>query len=300
MDTPLFQKPVAEVIRERFSCRKYRPQAIPGEALAQLQDHCARMTHGPLGMPLRFQVAAASDQDQSALRGLGTYGMIKNPAGFLVGTICPQGMFQEEFGYAMETLILHATDLGLGSCWLGGAFTRSSFARKINAAPDEHIPAVAALGLIADEARARQSLIRRQVHADQRLPWEQLFFDGAFTHPLSPQAAGDFALPLEMVRLSPSAHNKQTWRVVRDASAACPTWHFYRQRAVDRIIQFSNVLFHVDDLQRIESGIAMAHFDLTARALGLHGHWVQQEPPIARPNAQAEYAITWVKDPCAA
>ena len=38
----------------------------------------------------------------------------------------------EDFGYLMERVILYATALGLGTCWLGGTLTKSSFAEKID------------------------------------------------------------------------------------------------------------------------------------------------------------------------
>jgi len=43
----------------------------------------------------------------------------------------------EDYGYLMEAIILKATELNLGTCWLGGSFTQSNFARKINAADNE-------------------------------------------------------------------------------------------------------------------------------------------------------------------
>ena len=62
--------------------------------------------------------------------------------------------------------------------------------------------------------------------SDGRLAWERLFFDQAFGTPLTREAAGEYATPLEMVRLGPSASNKQPWRIVREGGA----WHFYVQR----------------------------------------------------------------------
>ena len=43
---------------------------------------------------------------------------------------------------ATMNIIYGAAALGLGTCWLGGSFTRSSFARKIGANKQALIPAV--------------------------------------------------------------------------------------------------------------------------------------------------------------
>jgi hypothetical protein len=40
-------------------------------------------------------------------------------------------------------------------------------------------------------------------------------------------------------------------------------------------------------------GIAMCHFELTARQSGLAGEWKVEEPNLERP-AQTEYVASWV------
>jgi hypothetical protein len=57
------------------------------------------------------------------------------------------------------------------------------------------------------------------------------------------------------------------------------------------------VLFYLlqfADLQRVDLGIAMCHFELTARELGLAGRWVVQDPNIAKPDDQTEYIVSWI------
>jgi hypothetical protein len=45
------------------------------------------------------------------------------------------------------------------------------------------------------------------------------------------------------------------------------------------------------DLQRVDLGIAMCHFELTARSIGLPGAWAQDRPSIAADGR--EYVATW-------
>ena len=150
---------------------------------------------------MRFQLIAATEKGRSDLKGLGTYGFIRGATAFIAGAVGPAKMNMEDFGYSMEKAILFATDLGLGTCWLGGTFTRSSFARRIQLKDDETIPAVTATGLVDDPEQARRGLIRQFVRGHQRLSWETLFFKDKFALPLPQDEAGDFATPLEMVRL---------------------------------------------------------------------------------------------------
>ncbi len=287
-----FSRPVTEVIQDRFSCRTYLEKPIAIEEQQQLKSYLPQLETGPLGTSLRFELIAAAEHDESELRGLGTYGFIKSARGFLAGSMCPGQKNLEDFGYRLEQAILYATDLGLGTCWLGGSFTKSSFARRISASRDERIPAVVSLGYIPDEDQARQGLMRRQVGGDRRLPWEDLFFNGRFGSSLAREKAGRYATPLEMVRLGPSASNKQPWRVIQDGHA----FHFYVQRTKGYRESLVQRLLNVEDLQRVDLGIAMSHFELTARELGLRGRWAAQEPELAKPDTLTEYTISWIGD----
>jgi len=136
-----FSKPVTEIIAERFSCRTYLNEPIAEQTRQQLADFVAVNQIGPFGSPTRFELVAATGADQAALRGLGTYGFIRNPAGFVIGAMGESDQNLEDFGYAMERVVLCATDLGLGTCWLGGSFTRSRFSRRISATSSESVSA---------------------------------------------------------------------------------------------------------------------------------------------------------------
>ena len=50
----------------------------------------------------------------------------------------------------------------------------------------------------------------------------------------------------------------------------------------------------VADLQRIDMGIALSHFELMAVELGLAGHWESNDPGITIPDEWTEYTISWV------
>ena len=58
--------------------------------------------------------------------------------------------------------------------------------------------------------------MRKRLEADDRIPFEELYFEGTFGRGLTKEAAGDFAEALEMARLSPSAGNKKPWLAVMD------------------------------------------------------------------------------------
>jgi nitroreductase len=253
-----------------------------------LSEFLASLGPGPLGSRARFSLVAATEEDRKSLKGLGTYGFIKGAVGFIVGAVEPGPKDMEDFGHALEQAVLAATDLGLGTCWLGGSFTKSSFARKIGATRSEIVPAVVALGYPAPGSRAGR--VRQRAGSERRLPPEQLSWEGRPGEALTLSPASGYADVLEAVRWAPSASNKQPWRLVRSGD----TWHFYLQRTKGYgrgSAVFS--LLRLADLQRVDMGIAMCHFELACREQGLAGRWGLAQPTFDVMPAGLEYTASW-------
>lgn len=285
-----FSRSITDVIEQRFSCRDYRKAPIAEEDRQQLASFIAANQAGPFGSPTRFELIAATKAEREALRGLGTYGFINNPAGFIVGAMGAGDKNLEDFGYAMEYIILFATDLGLGTCWLGGTFTKGRFARQISLEDGEQVPAVTSVGRIAKDAE--EHWLRRMAQGRNRKPWNELFFQEAFGTPLLHDEAGAYATPLEMVRVGPSASNKQPWRIVKRGDA----WHFYIQRTPGYPNRLVKGLLGIADMQRLDAGIAMCHWQLTANEQGLGGEWQVSEPDIEKPDELTEYIVSWMSE----
>ena len=281
-------QPIQEIIRQRYSCRSYIDEPIQEMHQQELKKFLEMQHTGPLGTHARFELVAATQDESQSLKGLGTYGFIKNPAAFIIGALERGPKNLEDYGYLLEHSILAATGIGLGTCWLGGTFTKSSFAKRISLHDKETIPAVVAAGYM-EERRGKNGQIRKYLSAARRLPVELLFFADTFGNPLTIETAGAYSQPLEMVRWAPSASNKQPWRIVRIDDA----WHFYLQRTKGYgkgTMLFS--ILRLADLQRVDMGIAMCHFELTARELCFNGSWVLDDPKLQIP-VDAEYTVTW-------
>lgn len=278
-----------ELIRERFSCRAYLEKPVEPEIRRWLMEYLEAHRTGPFGNRVRFCLAAAESGDARSLRDLGTYGLIKNPQGFIIGALAPGVRNLEDFGYAMESAVLAATGLGLGTCWLGGSFRKTSFENRIGVSGDETVPAVVSFGYSADPDRSG-GWIGRRVGRTRRRPPEEMFFLETFGRPLHADQAGLLAPALEAVRWGPSASNKQPWRIVLGGAG----WHFYLQRTPgygpDGILRR---LRGMADLQRLDMGIAMCHFDFAARELGRSGRWEIADPEIVTPDKLTEYTATW-------
>lgn len=282
----LFNKPVADIIRQRKSIRTYIDKPIEAEKQEALKNFLSANTTGPFGTKSRFTFLTATDQDKEALKGLITYGMIKKPSAFIIGVVENAPHHLEDFGYLMEKNILMATGLGLGTCWLGGTFNSSGFSRKIARQDNEIIPAVASVGYAVPRLSPIDSLIRISAGADKRKAWSALFFQG--DKPLSTLEAGGYVSPLEMIRLAPSASNFQPWRIIKAANA--DTYHFYMKRT----LAVKQIMTVKSDLQIVDIGIAMCHFGLTAEENGLKGVWKITDPHFKGIADKLTYITTWV------
>jgi len=191
----------------------------------------------------------------------------------------------QDAGYCLEQVIIRITHLGLGTCWLGGTFKRASFAERLSLSNDEVIPAISPVGHARDRRTIRERVLRSFVGADQRKPWAVLFSEGAMDKPLPREAAGDYATALDCLRLAPSASNMQPWRIVK--SKESNVFHFFLKRTPG----YGKFLRGLD-LQLVDMGIAMSHFELAARETGLDGTWKAGDPGFG--GNEAEYVISWV------
>ena len=84
--------------------------------------------------------------DMSPQTKLGTYGVISGAKTFICGITEKVYRYEENLGYAFEKIILYATSLGLGTCWLGGTFNRANFAKAVGLKENEIIPVVTPVG----------------------------------------------------------------------------------------------------------------------------------------------------------
>ena len=155
-----YSQPASQLIPRRFSCRTYAPDPIGAGERRRLEEAMAAAVSGPLGSRMRFRLIAATEEEAGSLRGLGTYGFIRGATGFIIGAVRRSDNYLEDYGYRLEQLVLLATDLGLGSCWLGGTFTHSTFAGKISLEGNEDLPAVVSIGHVEDPEHAKRAPIR--------------------------------------------------------------------------------------------------------------------------------------------
>lgn len=274
---------ITEIIKKRFSCRTYSERSIEDKVLQEFLTIVNDIHKGPFGNQPNFRLIHLTSFTIQEAKKLGTYGVIKNARLFVVGTIKNGHLAMEDYGYCKEEIILKATALGLGTCWLGGTFQSSNFAQAVDLQKDELLPTITPIGYPAGEKSFTERIMRRVAGSDNRKPWSDIFFTGNFSTPLTQKQAGIYAEALENVRLAPSASNKQPWRILYDAQQNI--FHFFIARS------FSYKLIGTVSLQDIDLGIAMSHFALTLQELGIKGKW--RVDSTAPKEKSLDYIVSW-------
>jgi len=274
---------ILNTIQKRKSVRSYNDTVINENILKELLKYSESNSSGPFANSINFQIVDAQGFDTRSLKSLGTYGIIRGAKHYLVGIVKPAPHCTEDFGYCMETAMLKATELGLGTCWLGGFLNRSTFADLCKISGDDVIPAVTPIGYRAKRTTFRDKMIRKVVKADNRASFSSLFFLDDFTQDLSYDVSKAFHKLLECVRKAPSASNKQPWKIILNSN----TLHLYLDEDSAYNKKYEPVL-----LQNMDMGIAMAHIDLAARELGLFGKWTTVKS--APKHESYQYISSWI------
>lgn len=271
--------PVVETIQKRQSVRTYEERTLSVQDREALLE-CMKQLNNPFGVSVHTYII---DKKVSADgEKLGTYGVIKGAGTFLGVSIPNTELAPIAAGYEFENLILYATHLGLGTVWLAATFDRERFASAMNIPKEELFPAISPVGYPAAKRSLTETLMRSTMKSSSRKPWETLFYQQDFHTPLTKDMAGAYAVPLEMVRLAPSAKNAQPWRVRKEGD----NYHFY--------VTYKQGLSKGEELiKRVDLGIALSHFHQTALEQGLTGNFEIMPQENGNLPENTYYIISW-------
>ena len=266
---------IQEQIRSRRSVRSFDGRKVEAETLQEILRY-AEGVETPYGLPIEWRLLDAKAQNLSCPVVTGT-------DCFIAGKLRRAPHAEEAFGFAFERVVLFAESLGIGTTWIAGTMDRAAFERAMALGAGEVMPCVSPLGYPAAKMSLRETMMRKAVKADSRLPFEELFFADGFETPLSEEKAGELAEALALCRLAPSAVNRQPWRAVVCGEAV----HFYEKH--------SKGLITADgwDTQKIDLGIALCHFACGLEEKGRAYRFVMEDPGL--PHApEIEYIASFL------
>ncbi|MCR5273060.1 MAG: nitroreductase [Lachnospiraceae bacterium] len=264
-----------KLVKQRRSVRTFDGKALDESIKNDLAKYAEGLSN-PFGVNIKFVFLDAKENNLSSPVLAGDT--------FYVSAVVDktQKNMDEAYGYAFEDFLIYAHKLGLGTVWIGGTMPRDKFEEASKLGENEVMPCVSPLGKTAKKMAVKESLMRKGVKADTRIDFEKLFFLGDFDTPLTEEKAKELDLyeALEAVRVAPSAVNKQPWRVVIDGNKA----HFYEKHD-------SGFINPDYDLQKIDVGIGLYHFDAVLKEMGKTTAFSYETPGITMPD-QTDYVVS--------
>lgn len=263
-----------EIARKRRSVRTFDGKGLTPEDAQKIMDF-AEKAENPYGLSIAWKLLDAQKD------GLTTPVIVGTDV-FIGGKMLRAPHAEEAFGYSFEKIVLFAESLGIGTTWIAGTMDRPAFERAMELAEGEVMPCVSPLGYPAEKMSLRETVMRMSIKADSRMDFGEVFFDGSFDKPLTESAAGKLLEAFEAVRIGPSAVNRQPWRIVLCGNKA----HFYEKD--------SKGLGGGDwDVQKIDMGIALSHFELAAKDCGFETKFEISDPGLAMP-ASVKYIASYI------
>ena len=260
-----------DVIKGRRSVRTFDGSRIREEDLEKLRQYMTDIPN-PFGVPVEFVLLDAKEHGLSSP-------VLSGETAYVAGIVKKEDHADAAYGFSFEKLILYAWSLGIGTVWIGGTMKRDVFEKAAGLKEGWMMPCVSPLGYPAAKKSLKETMMRKGVGADNRMPADKLFFDGSFDKPLN--VSGDAAELLEMVRWAPSAVNKQPWRIV----ACGDKYHFYEKKDKGYVSDKTG------DLQKIDVGIALCHFVMGMEEQGKSPVVSVSDPGISTPE-NTEYIAT--------
>ena len=250
-----------QAILQRISNRKYldiplSPQdvTILEKAIAQVNRDSGLHTRLVREAPEAFRSLRKS---YGMLSGVRNYIEMAGPAG--------DPDLMEKCGYYGQQLVLLATTLGLGTCWLGGTYDKELCQQKILST--DALCCVIAIGPVADSRSVKEKLVRGTIQHKSKALSELA------------RGMGDgpdwFMAGVAAVQRAPSAMNRQPIRFT------------YEKGAVTAEIVEEGSFSHID------LGIAKYHFEIGAHG----GVWTWGSPGTFEKAAEEKScgAVIWKK-----
>ena len=141
-----------ELVRTRYSVRAYKPDPVEDEKLQQVLEAARLAPTGANRQGFQLVVVHTKGREEEMKRIYPRDWFSQAPV--VICAVAPAD-YKLNVGIVMDHLILAATALGLGTCWIG-AFDRDA-TREILGIPEGMEPIIfTPLGYPADEPRAKK------------------------------------------------------------------------------------------------------------------------------------------------
>lgn len=275
-----------EIMDRRISVRTYTAELPEGELYERIERILSRERKGPFGNRYTLTLIKVDEEADREIGKMSSYGVIRNARLYFGGCADPEDHSIIDYGYCFEEALLELTALGLGTCWLGGTFSRGYVARRLSLPEGKVVPAISPVGFSGEKRALADRISRFVARSKKRKSHGKILYLYGGEGELKPASLEDLPVPLdeiaEAVRYAPSASNKQPWRIIRQDDL----YHFYCD--YDKTY---NRLFRHFRIQSLDMGIALCHFTKAAEELRWDGKFSYSDPRLH--NMDWKYILSW-------
>lgn len=228
----------------RTSRRTYENKAIEKNKLESIET-LIREINSESGLNIQF----VKEGEKVFNKFKASYGLIKGVNSFiaLVGNSNISNI-ENKLGYYGEFLVLEATQLGLGTCWIGGTYDKDAASSVVQLKDNEKMYCIIAVGIVKEDKNLKEKLISS--FSKNKKPFNEVLSSEEKDIPAWVKSG------IEAVIKAPSAINKQPWK------------YSFEDNNVKVCLEKEN-----DGYGKIDIGISMAHFELGARRENYNGKW---------------------------
>jgi nitroreductase len=146
---------ILETIRTRRSIRKYGPEPIPDEKWKIIFEAARLAPSAGNSQPWRFIIVQNEDKKKALAEAANNQTFLKGAAAIIVAVGDPEmstGWHEKDTMIALEHMVLAATALGYGTCWIG-AFDEDEVKRLLEIPVETKVVALLPIG-VPDEKPA--------------------------------------------------------------------------------------------------------------------------------------------------
>lgn len=173
-----------DVIKARKSTRKYIDKPIESEKLEQIMTAAQLAPSWRNGQCWKFVVVTDSDKKKEIIRGTSAFNQSWMGKEHAIIVACgnpersgfrnDQRYYLVDVAIALEHLILAATDMGLGTCWIGG-FDESKIRNVVEIPGTYRVVALVALGYPAEKEGIVGKITKTVVKSYNRKPLSEVY-----------------------------------------------------------------------------------------------------------------------------
>lgn len=234
---------VAGIYRRR-SIRKYLNEELQVGVLEEIKDICQSSIRLYMDIDMDIHVVEEGNKIQNISKGIiGNYGKILAPHYIIITSDKREG-YLENAGFVSESIVLSLTEMGIGTCFIGGSIKKQLLKNIIPIKKDHEVVIVISFGYPRDDENISKKIIRSR----KRMEISE-FASGNITK--------EWQYILDAVRMAPSPMNSQPWRF------------FINKNIIDIYTINKNSIFtkHLQEMNPIAGGIALYNLYISVNRL---------------------------------